>query len=591
MAERKPPVDVVIVGFGWTGAIVGIELAAAGLSVLALERGDNRETVPDFAYPKVVDEIAQSARNGLLQSLNRTTVTVRHNKDQTAVPYRQIGSFKPGEGVGGAGIHWSGVHSRIMPNELRQRSHVIERYGETFIPPDMQLQDWGISYEELEPHFDRFEYICGTSGYAGNIGGKLTGRGNPYEAPRSREFPLPPLKDPVTSQLFAKAARELGYKPYALPAANASAPYKNIYQCQLGPCNFCGFCSDYGCINYSKASPQTCIIPALARYDNFQLRTNAHVLKVDTSPDGKTATGVTYVDAQGREFEQPAGIVILAAFHLHNVRLMLSSGIGRPYDPDTGEGVVGRNFCYQIINSLNLFWDKDVYINQFIGAGGVGEAIDDFYDDNFDHGPLGFIGGGVLWGRQTGNGPVRGIPLPQGSPRWGSAWKKAVKDHWLHTGRIESQCTNMPFRGCYMDLDPTYRDSYGTPLLRMTLNWQDNDLRMSEYVGGKLLEIGRAMGPKSISGRVIKPGSVWDTREYQSTHINGGTAMGDDPKTSVVNKFGQSWDVPNVFVTGANLFAHGIGYNPTGMVGAMASWTAAAIRSQYLKDPGPMVRL
>ena len=591
MAERKLPVDVAIVGFGWTGAIVGIELAAAGLSVLALERGDNRETVPDFAYPKVVDEIAQSARNGLLQSLNRTTVTVRHNKAQTAVPYRQIGSFKPGEGVGGAGIHWSGVHSRIMPNELRQRSHVIERYGETFIPPDMQLQDWGISYEELEPHFNRFEYICGTSGYAGNIGGKLTGRGNPYEAPRSREFPLPPLRDPVTSQLFAKAAGELGYKPYALPAANASAPYKNIYQCQLGPCNFCGFCSDYGCINYSKASPQTCIIPALARYENFTLRTNAHVLRVNLSPDGKTATGVTYVDAQGREIEQPAGIVILAAFHLHNVRLMLSSGIGRPYDPDTGEGVIGRNFCYQLINSVNLFWDKDVYINQFIGAGGVGEAIDDFYDDNFDHGPLGFIGGAVLWGRQTGNGPVRGIPLPQGTPRWGSAWKKAVKEHWLHTGRIESQGTNMPFRGCYMDLDPTYRDSYGTPLLRMTLNWQENDLRMSEFVGGKLMEIGRAMGAKSMSGRVIKPGSVWDTREYQSTHINGGTAMGDDPKTSAVNKFGQSWDVSNVFVTGANVFAHGIGYNPTGMVGAMASWTAEAIRSQYLKDPGPMVRL
>jgi gluconate 2-dehydrogenase alpha chain len=589
MAVRNDPVDIVIVGFGWTAAIMAMELADTGLKILALERGDDRQTVPDFAYPKVNDEIAQSARNGLLQNLSRTTVTLRHSKDEVAVPYRQIGSFKPGEGVGGAGVHWSGVHSRVMPYELRLRSHVTERYGAGFIPPDMQLQDWGISYDELEPHFDRFEYACGTAGKAGNIKGQLQPGGNPFEAPRSREFPIPPLKDPPTSQLFAKAAAEVGYHPYPLPAANASRPYTNIYGCQIGPCNFCGFCSDYGCLNYSKASPQTAIIPALLRKPNFSYKTNAHVLKVNTDNTGKTATGVTYLDAQGREVEQPATVVVLAAFHLHNVRLMLSSGIGQPYNPDTGEGTVGRNFAYQIINSVNVFWDKDVYINQFMGAGGVGQAVEDFYGDNFDHGPLGFIGGGVIWGRQTGNGPVRGIPLPAGSPRWGSNWKKIAKDNFAHTGRIEAQLSTMAYRGCYMDLDPTYNDAYGQPLLRMTLNWQDNDQRMSEYVGDKLMQIGRAMKPLSISGRLIKRGTSWDTREYQSTHINGGTAMGSDPRTSVVNKYLQSWDVPNVFVLGANVFAHGIGYNPTGLVGALAYWAAANLRDKYLKNPGPMV--
>src|SRR5262245_55172043 len=147
MAARNDPVDIVIVGLGWTGSIVAMELAQTGLRILALERGEPRDTVPDFAYPKVNDEIAQSARNGLLQNLSRTTVTLRHSKNDQAVPYRQIGSFKPGEGVGGAGIHWSGVQSRVMPYELRLRSHVIERYGNSFIPGDMNLQDWGISYE------------------------------------------------------------------------------------------------------------------------------------------------------------------------------------------------------------------------------------------------------------------------------------------------------------------------------------------------------------------------------------------------------------------------------------------------------------
>ena len=588
MAEARKPVDVVIVGFGWTGAIMAIELAEAGLEVLALERGEDANTVPDWAYPKVLDEIAQSARNGLLQNLAKTTVTLRHSKDEVAVPYRQIGSFKPGQGVGGAGIHWSGVHSRVMPEELQLKSHVTKRYGKNFVPKDMQLQDWGVTYEELEPYFDRFEYVCGTSGKAGNIKGRKIEGGNPFEAPRARDYPLPPLADPPTSALFAKAARELGYQPFPLPAANASRPYVNPYGCQLGPCNFCGFCSDYGCINYSKASPQTTILPALYLRKNFSLRTNAHVLKVNTDSTGKKATGVTYVDASGREIEQKADLVILAAFHLHNVRLMLSSGIGKPYDPDTGEGVVGRNFCYQLIDSLDLFFDRDTHINQFMGAGGAGQAIEEFNADNFDHGPLNFIGGGVIWGRQTGNGPVRGIPLPSGTPAWGGAWKKAVRDNYLHTGRIEAQLSNMAYRGCYLDLDPTYRDAYGSPLLRMTLNWQDNDLRLSEYVGGKLAEIGRAMGAKSLSGRILKRGALWDSRVYQSTHINGGTAMGTDPKTSVLNNYLQSWDVPNLFVLGANVFAHGIGYNPTGLVGALAYWAAAKIRSTYLRNPGPM---
>jgi gluconate 2-dehydrogenase alpha chain len=588
---KKKPVDAVIVGFGWTGSIMAIELANAGLNVVALERGDARDTVPSFAYPQIVDEIKYSARQALLQNLAKTTVTNRHTKNDTAVPYRQIGSFKPGEGVGGAGAHWSGVQSRVMPDELRMKSHITERYGAKFIPEDMNLQDWGVTYDELEPSFDRFERVCGTSGKAGNIEGKPVEGGNPFEGRRSNDFPLPPLADHPTGKLFARAARSLGYKPFALPAGNASGPYENEYGCQLGPCNFCGFCSDYGCLNYSKASPQTAIIPALLRKPNFELRVNAHVIKVNTDASGKRATGVTYVDAEGNEVEQPAEMVILAAFQLHNVHLMLLSKIGQPFNADTNEGVVGRNFCYQLLNSVNMFFDQDTYINPFMGAGGGGQAIEEFNADNFDHASLGFIGGGIIWGRQTGNGPVRGIPLPKGAPKWGTEWKKAVKDNFVHTGRIESQCSNMAYRGCFADLDPNYRDAYGSPLLRLTLDWQDNDLRASEYVAGKMMEIGRAMNPKSMSGRILKPGTHWDTRAYQSTHISGGTAMGADPKTSVVNKYLQSWDVPNLFVLGANVFAHGIGYNPTGLVGGLAYWAASNIRSQYLKNPGAMVQV
>ncbi|MCY0386110.1 GMC family oxidoreductase [Robbsia sp. Bb-Pol-6] len=588
---KKKHVDAVIVGFGWTGSIMAIELANAGLNVVALERGAPRETVPDFAYPQIVDEIKYSARNELLQNLAQTTLTLRHDKSATAVPYRQIGSFKPGEGVGGAGSHWSGVQSRVMPDELRMKSHITEKYGAKFIPEGMNLQDWGVSYDELEPSFNRFEKVCGTSGLAGNVQGQPVAGGNPFEGRRSEAYPLPPLPDHPTGRLFAKAATELGYKPFALPAGNASGPYTNEYGCQLGPCNFCGFCSDYGCLNYSKASPQTCIIPALNRKPNFELRTHAHVTRVNMDASGKRATGVTYIDAQGNEVEQTADIVVLAAFQLHNVHLMLLSKIGQPFNPDTNEGVVGRNFCYQLLNSVNMFWDKDTYINQFMGAGGGGQAIEEFNADNFDHKDLGFIGGGIIWGRQTGNGPVRGIPLPKGTPKWGSEWKRAAKDNFLHTGRIESQCSNMAYQANFLDLDPNYKDAYGSPLLRGTLDWQDNDLRACAYVADKMMEIGRKMGPTSMSGRILKPGTHWDTRAYQSTHISGGTSIGADPKTSVVNKYLQSWDVSNLFILGANNFAHGLGYNPTGLVGGMAYWAAENIKSQYLKAPGPMVQV
>ncbi|MHB8285193.1 MAG: GMC oxidoreductase, partial [Caulobacteraceae bacterium] len=178
----------------------------------------------------------------------------------------------------------------------------------------------------------------------------------------------------------------------------------------------------------------------------------------------------------------------------------------------------------------------------------------------------------------------------EGSPKWGSAWKQAAKDNYLHAGRIESQMTNMAYRNCFLDLDPTYRDAYGDPLLRLTFDWQDNELKLSEYQGEKLKGIAKAMGATSFSGRILKRGDHWDTRPYQSTHINGGTSMGVDPKTSVVNKYLQSWDVPNVFVQGANVFAHGISYNPTGLIGALAYWSATHIRETYLKNPGPMVQ-
>lgn len=413
---KKPSVDAVLVGFGWTGAIMGMELTAAGLKVLALERGESRDTVPDFAYPRITDELTYGIRGKLFQNLSKETVTIRHTPADLAVPYRQYGSFLLGDGVGGAGVHWNGQHWRALPADLRLRSTYEERYGKKFIPEGMYLQDFGVSYDELEPHFDQFEKICGTSGKAGNIKGQIQAGGNPFEGWRTNEFPLPPLASPNSAALFEKAARELGFHPFPQAAANASRAYTNPHGAQLGPCNYCGFCERYGCYMYSKASPQTTLLPTLMKRPNFELRTRSYVTRVNMSPDGKRATGVTYIDAQGNEVEQPADLVVLCAFQMHNVRLLLMSNIGKKYDPATGEGVVGRGYAYQLNGGATLHFDKDQPMNPFVGAGASGQAMDDFDSVNFDHGPLGFIGGSSISCVNTGGRPIQQLSLPAGTP-------------------------------------------------------------------------------------------------------------------------------------------------------------------------------
>jgi len=586
MARKLPPTDVVLVGFGWTAAILGQELTDAGLQVLALERGGWRDTPTDFAPTFIQDELRYYFRRKLFVEPARETLTFRNAMNETALPMRELGSFLPATGVGGAGVHWNGQTWRFLPTDFVARSHNIQRYGK--LPDDnMTVQDWGVTYDELEPHYDKFEYLCGISGKAGNLKGQMRPGGNPFEGPRSRDYPNPPLNMTYAPTLFAKAAQELGHKPFPCPAANMSRPYTNPLGVQLGQCTYCGFCEKYACGNYSKSSAQTTILPVLMRKDNFTLKTQCEVLKVLLDGTGKKATGVLYIDEQGQEWEQPAEIVILCAFAFNNVHLMLLSGIGKPYDPKANSGVVGRNYAYQIVSSVNVFYD-DKYTNTFVGAGALGMGIDDFNGDNFDHGGLGFIGGGYLACWTTNGRPIETHPTPKGTPRWGGKWKKAVADNYLKQTAISTHGAVMSFRDNYLDLDPTYRDIYGNPMLRLTFDYKDNEHKMSDYLTAKAAEIAKAMKPREI--KVNRRTGHYSIVPYQTTHNTGGAAMGADPKTSAVNRYLQSWDVPNVFVMGSSVFPQNPGYNPTGTIGALTYWAADAIRNQYLKNPGPLVQ-
>ena len=578
--------NVLLIGFGWTGAILAQELTDSGVEVLALERGPWRDTPTDFPVTFVQDELRYSYRHAQFQDLSHDTLTFRNAMNQTALPMRRLGSFFLGTGAGGSGVHWNGQSWRFLPSDFRMRSHNMERYGRKALSGSMTVQDWGVTYQELEPHYEQFEYLCGISGKAGNLKGVIQDGGNPFEGPRQREFPNPPMRMTYGPALFAEAARGLGYKPFPQPSANMSQAYTNPLGAQLGPCTYCGFCERFGCGNYSKAIPQTTIHPVLMRKPNFTLKTGCEVVKVNLDSSGKRAVSATYVDLQGREWEQPAELVILCAYGLHNVRLLLNSGIGRPYDPRTGAGVVGKNYAYQIMSSVDVFFD-DKLMNPFIGAGALGMVVDEFNGDNFDHGKLDFIGGGYIYLLTTNGRPIKTHPVPEGTPNWGAKWKKAVADNYLKTVKIGTHGGITSHRDAYLDLDPTYRDIHGRPLLRMTFDFHDNELKMSRFLTTRAEEIARAMKPREI--RSHPRGPHYDIEPYQTTHNTGGAIMGADPNSSVVNSYLQSWDVPNVFVMGACAFPQNPGYNPTATVAALAYRAAGAIKTRYMRNPGPLV--
>jgi gluconate 2-dehydrogenase alpha chain len=492
--------------------------------------------------------------------------------------------------LGGAFVHWNGQSFRFQVADFIYKTHIEQRYGKKFLAAcgsDLTIQDWGVTYDELEPHYDRFEYLCGVSGKAGNIKGQIQPGGNPFEAPRSRAYPTPPMKEPYFGALFRKGATELGYHPYPQPSANLSQPYTNPEGLSLQQCVFCGFCERYACEHYAKSSPQTIILPTLLKKPNYELRTNCQVLRINLDSTGKKATGVTYADATGTEYEQPADLVLITAFPLNNVRMLLLSGIGKPYDPRTGEGVVGRNYTYQTTGGATVFMDESININPFMASGANGTMIDDFGGDNFDHSQLGFIGGQYVGAIMTNGRPIEFHPTPPGTPRWGLAWKKAVARHYNHTALVQQHGTSTASRFNYLDLDPTYKDAWGLPLLRMTFDFPDNDIRMSQYIADKVVEIGRAMGGKTVArGGTRRP---YTTTVYQSTHNCGGAVMGDDPRTSVVNRYLQCWDVPNVFSIGASAFPQNGSYNYSVTIGALTYWALDAIKNRYLKAPGPLV--
>jgi gluconate 2-dehydrogenase alpha chain len=573
MATEKT--DVVIVGAGAAGGILAAELGKAGMKVIGLERGPRLAT-KDFA-PQ--DELRYFQRQDLRPNLKHDPVTWRPNTDARA---NVVGQLNNGNQAGGGTVHYGAVSWRFHEDDFRVRTHTTERYGASAIPADSSVIDWPLSYADLEPFYERAEYEIGVSGRAGNLQGKKIDGGNVFEAPRKRDYPLPPLLVDQAGANMEAAARKLGYHPFPSPRAIVSQPYNG-----RPACSYCGFCQAFGCHIGAKSSILVTKLPEADASGNFKLITGATCYRVNSDNSGR-ATGVSYYGPDRSDNTIEAELVILAPFIYDNVRLLLLSKTEKfPNGLANSSGHVGRHIMAHIGARAFAAFD-DRHVNIFMGPSAQKHTLDDFNADNFDHKDLGFIRGAQISAGPAGleGGPIgtaMNMNPPPGVPSWGAAYRDFFAKYYTRHTALTGQTENLPYGDQTIDLDPNVRDQWGLPAPRITYDWRrPNERARIEYVQKKLVEIGRAMGASQVWTAPLGPGAP-------GAHHQGGTRMGSDPKTSVVNRYSQSWDIPNLFVVGSSTHPTMSGFNPTLTIQALAYLTADAIVNRYRKNPGALI--
>ena len=572
MATEKT--DVVIVGVGAAGGILAAELGKAVMKVIGLERGP-RLTTQDF---NPHDELRYFQRQDLRPNIKRQPITWRPKADARANPM-PVQNY--GNQAGGGTVHYGAVSWRFHEDDFRARSQTIERYGASAIPADSSLADWPLSHADLEPYYDRAEYDLGVSGKAGNLQGRKIAGGNVFEAPRRREFPLPPLLVDQTGVVFDAATKKLGYHPFSTPRAILSEAYKG-----RPGCTYCGFCQAFGCHIGAKSSILVTALPEADATGNFKLVTGAMCYRVNSDNSGRV-TGVAYYGPDGSDNTIEAELVILTPFIYDNTRLLLlsktekfSNGLAN------SSGQVGKHLMAHMMPNVYVAFD-DRHMNNYMGPSAQKHTIDDFNADNFDHAGLGFIRGSQI---SVGTGNLQGGPIsltttmpPPGTPRWGAAYRDFLAKYYAKHAAMVAQTENLPYVDQTIDLDPNVRDAWGLPAPRLTYDWRrPTELARVEFMMKKMEEVGRAMGATHVWRAPLGPGAP-------GAHHEGGTRMGSDPKTSVVNRYGQSWDVPNLFVIGSSTFPSMSGFNPTLTIQALAYMSADAIVNRYKKSPGPLL--
>jgi gluconate 2-dehydrogenase alpha chain len=556
MPEMMQPADVVVVGLGAAGGTAVWPLANAGMKVVALEAGP-RLKVSDYPF----DEITGSRNEFGRYKTNHEVPTTRPNSRVAAT--RPLGATGPMiNAVGGTSIHWMTQSWRFLPWNFKTVSESIKRYGPNSIPKDSTSIDWAFDYAELEPYYDKHEYFAGVSGQAGNIQGRLDARGNVFEGPRRRAYPLPALRSSGFTDMMTASAKAMNWKPYPGPAGIRSKAYRG-----KAGCTYCGFCGSTGCYTDAKVQTNVDYIPVAEKTKNLKVVTMADVLRVEVDNDGR-ASGVLYLKG-GREYFQPARVVLIAGYTYGNVKLLLlSTSKAFPNGLSNNHGQVGKHYIAHGLGSAGATgWFPGQRLNRYSGTLGQFAAVDDLDADNFDHTGLGFIGGGMASATMEAKPIGTASALPPSAPRWGSGWKAWLAQHADSVAGVGAQLEVLSYEDNYLDLDPAVRDPLGRPVIRITNDYHENERRLSDYIQKKMVEWLKASGAAEVW--TAAPGA-----RSLSTHAYGGTRGGDDANVNVVNRWGMSHEVPNLGILGGSTFPSSAGRNPTQTIQATAWRTA-----------------
>ena len=539
-------VNAVVIGAGAGGGIVAKELSTGGLNVVLLERGQ---------WQSANDDRKDDLRN------QRTTVLGNaFGPDDEGNPrvVVDLGGHEhvvaPSDGwysnnaacVGGGTLSWGAQAWRFMRQDFRMRS----TYG---APDGSTLEDWPIGYDDLEPFYEKAEWEIGVSG---------NDDGNPFKAPRRRPLPMPALPPNREYEILLPAAKRLGLHPFDIPMARNSVPYNG-----RGPCMRCRWCVGFACEVDAKNGTQNTVIPTALATGNCELRTGCMTKEILLDDRGR-ATGVAYFDANGHLQTQPADLVVVSCAAIESARLLLNSksrlhprGLGNRYDN------VGRNLQGHTYTGAMGAFDFEVYDD--VGPG-AGIAISDF-----NHGNPGLRGGAML-----ANEFIR-LPihvtgmLPPGTPRWGAGHKEAMRQYYKRTMVIMGPTQEMPMAESRVEVDPKVRDRWGMPVARLSGDRHPHTLEIGRAMCDKaamwLKEAGAVRTWPMLPGRGVSGGQ----------HQAGTCRMGDDAKSSVVNRNCRIHDVDNVFVVDGSVHVNNGGFNPALTIMAIGYYASAGILQMW----------
>jgi choline dehydrogenase-like flavoprotein len=521
-----PHVNAVIVGAGAGGGVAAKELATAGLSVVLLERG-RWHSAADCRKDDLRNQRTTALGNGFGPDDERNPRVLVEQKGESIVAPSEGGYSNNAACVGGGTFSYGAMAWRFMEKDFRMRSTYGEVEGST-------LADWPIGYADLEPYYERAEWEMGVSG---------DDSGNPFKAPRRKPLPMPPLGPNREYEVLRPAAERLGLHPFDIPMLRNSVPYNGRRSCMR-----CRWCVGFACEVNARTGTHNTVIPAALATGNCTLRTGAMVKEILLDGQGR-ARGVAYFDASNRLQEQTADLVIVSGGAIESARLLLNTrhrlfpnGLGNRYD------WVGRNLQSHTYAAAAGLFDFDTYDDLGPGAS---IAISDY-----SHGNPGLAGGGML-----ANEFIR-LPyqfMNQVAPwvsRWGPEHKDFVRTAYKRTISVMGPAQEMPVFDARVQADPKVKDFWGIPVARLSGGRHAHTVEIARFMGEKAEAWLKAAGavqtwkrgvPRSLSG---------------GQHQAGTCRMGDDPKTSVVDRDCRVHDVDNVYVMDASVHVTNGGFNP-----------------------------